>query len=172
MNGPAKSRRIPWLPLTVSLLYLWALLVDPTRAWQAFKVAGSLFASVALIIVAVFGLSGLIQVWLDRQRVARLLGREGGLRALLLAALCGTLLIGPSYIIFPLLKTVREQGARWAVIGIVLASWAVKIPMIPLEVEFLGWRFSLARSLLTLLFAFPIGLLLEAALERRGAGRK
>jgi len=163
----AARRRIPWLPLTVGTLYLWALAVDPARTWQAVQVSSALFASVAMIIVAVFGLAGLIQVWLDRERVARLLGREGGIRALLLAALFGTLLIGPSYVIFPLLKTVREQGARWAVLGIVLAAWAVKIPMLPLEMEFLGWRFSLARSLLTLLFAFPIGLLLEFAMEYR-----
>ena len=162
-----RLRRIPWLPLTVGGLYLWALAIDPARTWQAVQVSARLFASVALIIVAVFGLAGLIQVWLDRERVARLLGREGGVRALLLAALCGMLLIGPSYVVFPLLKTVREQGARWAVIGIVLAAWAVKVPMVPLEVQFLGWRFSLSRSLLTLLFAFPIGLLLEAALEYR-----
>jgi uncharacterized membrane protein YraQ (UPF0718 family) len=167
VSAKAGRRRIPWLPLTVLLLYLWAFVADPDRAWQAVGVSGRLFASVALIIVAVFGLAGLIQVWLDRERVARLLGREGGVRALLLAALCGTLLIGPSYVIFPLLKTVREQGARWAVLGIVLAAWAVKIPMIPLEMEFLGWRFSLSRSILTLLFAFPIGLLLEAVMERR-----
>ena len=166
MTAPPR-RRIPWLPLTVALLYGWAFAADPGRAWQALAVGGRIFWTVAPIIVAVFGLSGLIQVWLDRERVARLLGREGGVRALLLAALCGTLLIGPSYIIFPLLKTVRDQGARWAVLGIVLAAWAVKIPMIPLEMEFLGWRFSLSRSLLTLLFAFPIGLLLEAALEWR-----
>ncbi|AMV73833.1 hypothetical protein JCM30471_22530 [Desulfuromonas carbonis] len=167
MKPEAPKRRIPWLPMTVGILYLWALTVDPARTWQALRVSAALFASVAMIIVAVFGLAGLIQVWLDRERVARLLGREGGIRALLLAALFGTLLIGPSYVIFPLLKTVREQGARWAVLGIVLAAWAVKIPMLPLEMEFLGWRFSLARSLLTLLFAFPIGLLLEFAMEYR-----
>ncbi len=170
MTPAAQRRRIPWLPLTVAGLYAWAFAAAPERAWQALLVGARIFASVGLIIVAVFGLAGLIQVWLDRERVTRLLGREGGIRALLLAALFGTLLIGPSYVIFPLLKTVREQGARWAVLGIVLAAWAVKIPMIPLEMEFLGWRFSLSRSLLTLAFAFPIGLLLEAALEFRRKG--
>ncbi|NIR94205.1 MAG: hypothetical protein GWO08_11200, partial [Gammaproteobacteria bacterium] len=93
--------------------------------------------------------------------VTRLLGSEGGGKALLLAAACGTLLIGPPYIIFPLLMTVRQLGARWAVVTIVLAAYAVKLPMIPLEVGFLGWPFSLGRSLLTLTFAIPIGLLVE-----------
>ncbi len=67
--------------------------------------------------------------------------------------------------IFPLLMTVRRQGARWAVVTIVLAAYAVKLPMIPLEVGFLGWPFSLGRSLLTVLFAFPVGLLVERVMR-------
>jgi hypothetical protein len=56
---------------------------------------------------------------------------------------------------------IRQQGARWAVVVIVLAAYAVKLPMIPLEVGFLGWPFSLGRSVLTLIFAIPTGLLVE-----------
>jgi len=150
-----------WLVSVVLILYLWAGWTAPERTVRALQSGGALLLSVALLIVAVMGLVGLIQVWISRDAVARLLGEEGGVKALLLAALCGTLLIGPPYIIFPLLMTVRKHGARWAVITIVLAAYAVKLPMIPLEVGFLGWPFSLGRSFLTLLFAIPTGLLVE-----------
>ena len=112
-------------------------------------------------VVAVMGLVGLVQVWISPDAVSRLLGKEGGVKALFIATLCGTLLIGPPYVIFPLLMTMRRHGARWAVVTIVLAAYAVKLPMIPLEVGFLGWPFSLGRSFLTLLFAIPTGLLVE-----------
>ena len=85
----------------------------------------------------------------------------------MIATLCGTLLIGPAYIIFPLLMSIKKQGARWAVIGIVLTSYAVKLQMIPIEVGFLGWPFSIGRALITLLIAIPAGLLLEALMEPR-----
>ena len=90
-----------------------------------------------------------------------MVGQESGWSGLLLAAVCGTILIGPAYIIFPLLMSLHQQGARWAVIATVLAAYTVKIPMIPLEVLFLGWKFSLVRGMLTILFAIPMGLLLE-----------
>ena len=64
--------------------------------------------------------------------------------------------------------TVRRQGARWAVVTIVLAAYAVKLPMIPLEVGFLGWPFSLGRSVLTLAFAIPTGLLVEKLMPDTG----
>ncbi len=150
-----------WLVSLALLLYLWAGLAVPDRALRALQSGSSLLVSVALLIVSVMGLVGLVQVWISRDAVARLLGKEAGPRALLIAALCGTLLIGPPYIIFPLLMTVRKQGARWAVVTIVLAAYAVKLPMIPLEIGFLGWPFSLGRSVLTLAFAIPTGLLVE-----------
>ena len=150
-----------WLVSLTLLLYLWASLASPEKAIRALQSGSNLLFSVSLLIVSVMGLVGLVQVWISRDAVARLLGKEAGPKALLLAALCGTLLIGPPYVIFPLLMAIRKQGARWAVITIVLAAYAVKLPMIPLEVGFLGWPFSLGRSFLTLMFAIPTGLLVE-----------
>ena len=37
------------------------------------------------------GLVGLLQVWISRDLIVRLLGREGGVKGLLLAAFCGKL---------------------------------------------------------------------------------
>lgn len=154
-----------WLVSLTLLLYLLAGWLAPERALTALQSGGSLLLSVALLVVAVMGLVGLIQVWISPDAVSRLLGKESGPKALIIATLCGTLLIGPPYIIFPLLMTVRRHGARWAVITIVLAAYAVKLPMIPLEVGFLGWPFSLGRSLLTLMFAIPTGLLVERVMS-------
>lgn len=155
-----------WLVSLALLLYLWTGWTAPERTLRALQSGGTLLLSVVLLIVAVMGLVGLVQVWISRDAVARMLGKKGGVRALLLAALCGTLLIGPPYVIFPLLMTIRKHGARWAVITIVLAAYAVKLPMIPLEVGFLGWPFSLGRSFLTLVFAIPTGLLVERLMHK------
>ena len=160
--------RSQWLLLLTGGLYLWAFVAAPERAANALSVGAGTFASVLLLIVAVFGLVGLLQTWISRELIVRLLGREGGIKGLLIAALCGTLLIGPAYIIFPLLMSIQKQGARWAVITIVLTSYAVKLQMIPIEVGFLGWPFSLGRAVITIALAIPTGLLVEALMERRG----
>lgn len=159
--------RSQWLLLMVMGLYVWAFNANPEKAMQALQISATTLASVLLLIAAVFGLVGLLQVWISRDLIVRLLGREGGIKGLLLAAFCGTLLIGPAYIIFPLLMSIHKQGARWAVITIVLSAYAVKLQMIPIEIEFLGWPFSLGRSLLTVALAIPTGLLVEALMERR-----
>lgn len=98
---------------------------------------------------------------MNKKAVAERLGEGSGFGTLVLAALFGTVLVGPVYVVFPLLKAVREHGARWAVIGAVLTAWAVKIPMVPLEIGMLGVRFSVTRIVLVALAAIPIGYLLE-----------
>ncbi len=155
-----------WLPALAVLLYIWAFSADPQRAWLALEVGGRILLSVILLILSVMGLVGLVQQWANRDAIAGMLGKESGWKALLLAATCGTLVIGPPYLIFPLLMSIRRQGARWAVIGAVLGAYAVKVPMIPLEIGFMGWEFSFWRSLLTILFSVPVGLLVEKVMER------
>ena len=158
--------RSQWLLLFTLGLYLYAFAMAPERAAVALHTGASIFVSVVLLIVSVFGLVGLLQVWISRELIVKLLGRESGFKGLLIATLCGTVLIGPAYIIFPLLMSLQRQGARWAVITIVLTSYAVKVQMIPVEIGFLGWPFSLARALVTIALAIPTGLLVEAFMER------
>lgn len=146
-------------------LYGWAFVVSPDRALEALEVAGQTFRGVLPIITAVFAAIGLFNVWVDKKKVAAALGKGSGFRAIAIASLVGTILVGPVYVVFPLMKTVRDHGARWAVVGAVLAAWAVKIPMVPMEVGMLGWRFSLSRIAFVAIAAIPIGLLLEWIME-------
>lgn len=150
------------------VLYAWAFAVSPDKAIQALFVGWQTLVGVLPIIVAVFAALGLFNVWVDKKEIARVLGKDGGLKTVAMASLTGTVLVGPVYVIFPLLKAVREHGARWAVIGAVLTAWAVKVPMLPLEIGLLGWRFSVARVVFVALAALPIGYLLEWIMDGIG----
>ena len=145
----------------VAVLYAWAYAVSPERAGQALVLSFKTAASVALIIASVFAALGLFGVLVDKQAVGRRLGHGTGVKTLLVAAGFGTVLVGPVYAVFPLLKAFREHGARWGVIVAIMTAWAVKVPMIPLEMRFLGWEFSLVRSVLTVIAAVAMGLLFD-----------
>lgn len=148
------------------VLYASAFATAPTRAIEAAQAGVHALLGVLPIIAAVFAALGLFNVWVDKKKIAAALGRGSGIKAVALASLAGTILVGPVYVIFPLMKAMREHGVRWAVIGAVLAAWAVKIPMIPMEIGMLGLEFSLARVTLVALAAVPIGYLLEWVMER------
>lgn len=147
-------------------LYAWAGIASPDRAAQALYASVGTLLEVALIIFSVFLALGLFGVLVDKQAIGRRLGQGSGLKALALAAGFGTILVGPVYAVFPLLKAFHDHGARPAVIVTVMTAWAVKLPMIPLEVRFLGWQFSAARIVLTLIAAVVVGLVMEPLLAQ------
>lgn len=155
------------LPMIVIALYAFAFVAAPGKALEALQVSGRTAASVALIIASVFAGLGLFGVLVDKQAIGKRLGRKAGLGTLLMAAGFGTILVGPVYAIFPLLKAFKDHGARWAVVATIMTAWALKIPMIPLEVRFLGWQFSLARGVLTVAAAVAMGVVFELLMESR-----
>jgi len=159
-----KALRRPLL-WAVAALYGWAWYSAPAKAAAALHYSIHLFASVLIIIVAVFALSGLIQVRIGRDLIAARLGQNSGIKGLLIALGCGILMIGPSYVVFPLLMSIRRLGARWAVVAIVLVAWAIKPQMLPIEVQFLGLPFALVRTALIVFIALPLGLLIERCMS-------
>lgn len=161
MKRVVKFVRSESLVVLALVLYAWAFVAAPERAMSALIMSAKTAASVALIIMSVFSALGLFGVMVDKKKVGERLGHGTGIRTLLAAAGFGTILVGPVYAVFPLLKAFREHGARWGVVVAVMTAWAVKVPMIPLEVRFLGWEFSLIRSLLTVGVAVLMGLVFD-----------
>lgn len=155
-----------WLLVAVALLYAGIAIAQPQKAFKALSVGAHELVFVSVIIISVFGLVGLVGTLVDKKKIAGKLGDSSGLGAVLGAALFGSVLVGPVYAVFPLLKTIRDHGARWAVIAAMLTSWAVKIPMIPLEIGYLGLRFSVVRIVLTVIGAIAMGYGIEWVMNK------
>jgi len=67
----------------------------PDKASVALSLSWHTFVSVALIIFSVFVLIGLIQAWLKEKTIAKKLGQESGIKAIVVSALFGSILVGP-----------------------------------------------------------------------------
>ena len=119
------------------------------------------FLGVALIILAVFVLIGLFQVWMKEEAVIKHLGHESGAKGLALGALLGTALNGPLFSVFPLIKGLLNKGAKVGVIAVIFATYAIKLPMIPLEIAFLGLKFTVVHNALMFASAFVMAPLME-----------
>jgi len=102
------------------------------------------------VMPAVLVIMGLFAVWVPKEAVARYVGLGSGARGLAIAVVAGTLPTGPLYAAFPLSKGLLEKGASPANVFVFLAAWAcIKIPQELVEIQFLGWRFALARFVFT-----------------------
>lgn len=156
----------------VALAYLVGLIAAPAKTFHALATGVATFLSVLPIIIAVFSALGLLGVILDKQRVGKRFGERFGVGVIALALGFGAILVGPVFAVFPLLKTFKEHGARWAVVVTVITASGAKLPFLPLEVQSLGWRFALLRLVLTMVAAVGLGLMVDAAMTRAGVSAR
>lgn len=151
---------------TVLAIYVAVFAFNPGRGLEALKVSALSFLGVALIILAVFVLIGLFNVWAKTDTVVKHLGHESGIKGLALGALLGTALNGPLFSVFPLIKSLLNKGAKVGVVAVIFATYAIKVPMLPLEIAFLGLKFTVVHNALMFLSAFLMAPLMEWMMGR------
>lgn len=108
-------------------------------------------------------LIGLFDVWFPREKVEGHIGKESGIKGTLWIILLAILQAGPLYGAFPVAYLLWKKGSSSFNIFVYLGAFSVmKIPMLTFEVGFLGWKFSLLRTALTI----PVFVLIAWIIER------
>jgi len=120
------------------------------------------FKEMILFLPLMFILIGLFDVWVPRERIEKHIGQESGLKGTGLVILLATLQAGPLYGAFPFAYILWKKGCSIRNVFIYLGAFStIKIPMITFEIGFLGLKFSLLRTLITLPVFILIGYLME-----------
>jgi len=110
----------------------------------------------------IFILVGLFDVWVSRERIQKHIGSDSGLRGIFWVILLWMLQVGPLYGAFPVAYILWKKGASIRNIFIYLGAFStMKIPMLAFEINYLGLKFSLLRTLITLPLFIAIGFLME-----------
>jgi uncharacterized membrane protein YraQ (UPF0718 family) len=143
----------------VITLFIYAL--DVSKGMIIAKTVYLTFFEVLDIIIAVSIFIGLFQVWVKPATIVRLLGKGSGLKGFILVCTFPILMGGSLFTVFPLLKTLKDKGARTGAIASFITAWGGKAPLLPLETKFLGWPFALVRLGFIIIFAFIMGILMD-----------
>lgn len=119
------------------------------------------------ILPAVMIISGLIGVWVPKEMIIKTFGKDSGLKGKLISVFIGSVSAGPIYAAFPFAQTLLTKGASISNIVIIISSWAVmKIPMLIVEVKFLGFPFAASRYFLTLPGILILGYLVNKLVHK------
>jgi len=123
----------------------------------------------AAFLPLMFMLVGLFDVWLPRSVIERHVGSGAGMWGSVWVILLAMLQAGPLYGAFPVAQLLWKKGCSARNIFIYLGAFAtVKVPMLTFEIGFLGLRFSLLRTLITLPVFIAIAVVMEAVLKSKG----
>jgi uncharacterized membrane protein YraQ (UPF0718 family) len=151
--------------LAIGFAYLFARSKNREKSARSLQVAKSSLLRVVPLLLAIFSLVGLFEVYCPPELVKSWLGATSGWQALLTGGLAGAIAIGPPLAAFPLAGSLLESGAWAPAVAAFIVSWiSVGIITLPYEASVFGIRFALARNALAfvaaLLVGFCIGVLL------------
>lgn len=163
MNKIIKSK-VFW----ASVLALIVLaIIDYNIAVRAGRQIAGQFWTMLQIVPPIFILIGLMDVWVPRETMIRLMGEKSGIIGLSIAFLFGTLAAGPLVAAFPVAMIMLKKGARYANVIFFLSIWAsAKLPIIFFEITTLGLKFTLWSNLVLIAFYLVSSFLIEKLMNK------
>jgi uncharacterized membrane protein YraQ (UPF0718 family) len=126
------------------------------------------FSEMILFLPLMFILIGLFDVWVPRERIEKHISSEAGWKGTGLIILLAMLQAGPLYGAFPFAYLLWKKGCSVRNIFIYLGAYStIKIPMLTFEIGFLGLKFSVLRTMISLPLFILTGYLMEHYLRDR-----
>lgn len=144
------------LVVAAVVLAVIAYLKDPGLPWIGARNGLSMVVFILPRLIPAMLIAGLLQVVVPQEVVSRYFGRQGGLRAIVVASLAGIVTPGGPMVSVPFMVALAHSGAALPSLVAYMTSWSLfgMQRIISWEVPLMGWHFVGVRILASL--AFPI----------------
>ena len=125
------------------------------------------FISMLKIVPPIFLMIGLLDVWVPRETMIRLMGEKSGIVGILIAFFLGTMTAGPLIAAFPVAMVMLKKGARYSNVLFFLMIWASsKLPILFFQATALGLKYTIVSNV-TLVVVYLIGsIIVEKSLSK------
>lgn len=149
------------------ILMLGAYLRGDGALGEGLKAGGQTFLNIAPLLIAVFVIVGLSQVLIPQKLIAEMLGRDSGLKGILIASGMGAITPGGPFVIYPLVATLSKSGAAIGPVVAYVTGWSLwAVTRIPLELSIVGPHLTFVRITSTLIFPPLAGLIATLLFQR------
>ena len=144
-----KPFRFRGMRLFLAVLAVYGILffVNSETALLSLGKSWAILMKILPIFAVVILFTALLNYLIQPKQIARHLGEESGARGCFWALAAGVISHGPMYAWYPLVEDLRRHGLRDGLIVTFFYARAVKIPLLPLMVDYFGWIFTLTLSL-------------------------
>lgn len=145
--------------------------ITPSLARQALAFFLPMLANLGPVLVLVFLLMFLFDLFLTGERIESWPGSGSGMRGWVLAAAAGVLSTGPIYPWYGILAELCRKGMRTALVAVFLYARAIKLPLVPAMAHYFGLQYTVALSLFIAGFSILSGLAVERLTRFQGMKR-
>ncbi len=146
--------------LIVLTVYALMAFWDLNLVWEGLVKTLFIFFKLIPILLLVLLVMFLINKYFKVDKVEKYLGVDSGWKGWFYAVISGILISGPPYILFPLLKDLKQKGMKNSLIAVFLYNRNVKIPFLPVMIYYFGLAFTVVISCYIILFSILNGLLI------------
>jgi uncharacterized membrane protein YraQ (UPF0718 family) len=152
--------------ILLMVIDLAVIAIYPSVGNRAFSITWNSTLEMLAVIPPIFILLGLLDVWVERETMIKLMGEKSGLLGITLAFLLGSAAAGPLYAAFPIAGVLLKKGSKFSNVLIFIGAWSTtKIPLLLFEAAAMGWRFMALRFLIDIPGIILIAYLTEKLLD-------
>ena len=146
----------------VLIIYLFFYITVPEAAEEAFLNSMHILLKLLPVFFVVIILLGIFNYFFKPKMIAKHLGVESGARGWIIAVVGGILSHGPSYIWYSMLSDLRNHGVRDGLIVTFIYVRAIKLPWLPVMIDYFGWLFTLVVSLVLIVAGVVQGMIIDS----------
>lgn len=118
------------------------------------------------VIPPIFILLGLLDVWVKRETMIKLMGKNSGIKGVAIAFMLGSVAAGPLYAAFPVAGILLKKGSNLSNVIIFIGAWSTtKIPLLLFEASSMGFKFMITRFIINLFGIAAIAIVTERLLS-------
>lgn len=154
---PNKLKGVRFLAL-VCIAYLVLFMTNSQQAQQSLVRALGVIRQILPIISVIVLINALINWWLPAKKMAQLFKKQDVKKTWGLAAIAGILSHGPMYLWYPMLADLRKSGVPEGTVVTYFYARAIKLPLLPLMIDYFGVIFSSVLVVYILIAALLQGL--------------
>ena len=142
-----------------------SLFKDKKRTFSSIKMSSGMMKSIGSDIVAILLLIGLILALIPPEMLSDFLVNNDNIFSTIVFALVGCITLIPAFVAFPLASSLVESGAGiMPVVAFITTLTMVGVVTFPLEKREFGWKFTIIRNSLSLVFAVLIAIVMGVIL--------
>jgi uncharacterized membrane protein YraQ (UPF0718 family) len=130
---------------------LGIIVIYPSVGLRSFAITWNNTLEMLAVLPPIFILLGLLDVWVERETMIKLMGEKSGFKGMALAFFLGSAAAGPLYAAFPLAGVLLKKGSKFTNVLIFIGAWSTtKIPLLLFETTAMGWKFMALRFLINI----------------------
>jgi uncharacterized membrane protein YraQ (UPF0718 family) len=143
------------------------LIFVPDIGRKSFHLTWSNLLEMLSVVPPIFILLGLLDVWVKRETMVKLMGERSKFVGIFIAFFLGSAAAGPLYAAFPVAGMLLKKGSKFSNVLIFIGAWSTtKIPLLLFEASSMGWTFMLLRFAIDIPVIVIIAYITEKALKQ------